>query len=91
MEMLREVIERAPATVTVAVPLALQDHPIEIIVLPLAILPLTARLPVNSLQSSKQASKKTVADPDILQFFGLLPDFLAREPQGSFDQRETLG
>jgi hypothetical protein len=95
MEIMREVIEHAPATVTVAVPLALQEHPIEIIVLPLAILPSTAHLPVkspvNSVQRSKRRSKKTVVDPDILHFFGLLPDFPEREQQGEFDQRETLG
>ena len=77
METIHQVYEHAPAAMPI--PLELRDRPLEITIKPLG-------APANF----DGAPESTLADPHIAQFFGCLPDFPEREPQGEYEVRGEL-
>ncbi|MBI3649572.1 MAG: hypothetical protein HY231_00810 [Acidobacteria bacterium] len=87
----RKIYEDMPETLTLAVPPGLQHRWAELIILPLDeienVEPLEKEIH-NVAQM--QISFPQVADPDILKFFGCMPDLSEREPQGEYALREDL-
>lgn len=74
MEAIHKIYERIPAMIPI--PEEVQNRRVEIIIVP--------------LDDEISANGETRGDPDIAQFFGCLPDFPERAPQGEYEIREEL-
>jgi len=81
MKTIRRIYERMPETISV--PPELRSRRAEVIILPLDEI-------ADVDEPESKAVESEVADPLITQFFGSLPDFPEREPQGEYEIREEL-
>jgi hypothetical protein len=85
MKTIRRIYERMPETISV--PPELHSRRAEVIILPLDE---AADTDESELKGVNGQSESETADPLIGQFFGCLPDFPEREPQGEYEIREEL-
>lgn len=76
-KIIRKIYEKMPDVVTVTVPPELRNRRVELLILPLS--------DEQSLDDSSD-----VADPEILEFFGSMPDFPERDSQGIYEEREEM-
>lgn len=85
MKTIRRIYERMPETISV--PPELRSRRAEVIILPLDEM---ADADEPELKIVNGQSESETDDPSITQFFGSLPDFPEREPQGEYEIREEL-
>lgn len=85
MKTIRRIYERMPEAIDV--PPELRSRRAEVIILPLDEIADTDRLESKGVDDQ---SESEMTDPLITQFFGCLPDFPEREPQGEYEIREEL-
>ena len=85
MKTIRRIYERMPETISV--PPELRSRRAEVIILPLDEI---ADADESASKATNGQSESEIADPIITQFFGCLPDFPEREPQGEYEIREEL-
>lgn len=83
MEVIRQVYERLPETITI--PPALRDRRVELILLPLDEEP-----DIAALAAEFGMKVEELADPHALRFAGSIPDFPPRAPQGEYEVRQEL-
>lgn len=74
MEAIHKIYERIPAMIPI--PEEVQNRRVEIIIVP--------------LDEQVATNREKTGDPDIAEFFGCLPDFPERAPQGEYEVREEL-
>lgn len=80
---LRQIIEDASETITVAVPLALRHRRVEIIVLPLDTIQFQ---PYQEIQRDANGWPSGFFEAT----FGSLPNLAERAPQGEYELRESI-
>ena len=85
MKTIRRIYERMPETISV--PPELRSRRAEVIILPLDEVSDADELEPKAVNGQTESE---TADPGITQFFGCLPDFPEREPQGEYEIREEL-
>lgn len=83
MEAVRQVYEKLPETITM--PSEMRNHRAEVIILPLESEP-----EIAALETEFGIKPEEVADPEVLQFSGSIPDFPPCAPQEEYEVRPEL-